>query len=66
MGFMCNGECFMIDSEDYEMVSEHTWCHGKRGYPTTHYQGKTTTLHKLLVEYPSGYDVDHISGNMRG
>lgn len=36
---------------------------GKRGYPVTHIKRKTCPLHRVLLDFPYGNDVDHISGD---
>lgn len=57
------GEQFLIDWDDHERISRYTWHLGKRGYPVTHIKRKTHPLHRVLLDFPDGYDVDHISGD---
>lgn len=64
-----DGGHFVIDADNFEMVSERTWFRGKRGYPVSHTSRrspdghKTETLHKFLLRPGKGFDVDHISGD---
>jgi hypothetical protein len=58
-----NGHRFLIDDEDYEMVSSKKWW-AQRGYiytslhsPGEHY------LHRILMNTPEGMWTDHIDHN---
>ena len=63
IGLFKDGSQFLIDREDYSLVSRHTWYKGKRGYPAASIKRKPRVLHRLLLKPPPGYDVDHISGD---
>lgn len=60
---------FLIDSDDFKLVSVYTWSKGKRGYPIAHKSrksedgNKTFTLHRYLYDFPIHCDIDHIDGN---
>jgi hypothetical protein len=57
---LSNGKEFMIDDEDYELVSQHKWYHGARRYVISNTGGY---LHRLLMSTPKGMYTDHINGN---
>ena len=65
--FFRDGSSFIIDADDFEIVSDYTWHNGKRGYPTYNTSRKIgrkiRPLHILLVGKNEGMDVDHINGN---
>ncbi|MDR3541439.1 MAG: HNH endonuclease [Desulfosporosinus sp.] len=54
---------FLIDVEDYEKVKLYTWYKNIDGYAVTRRDGKTTRLHRLLMEVPDYLQVDHINRN---
>ncbi len=59
---------FLIDADDLEEVSKHSWNKGKRGYPVSTirnfrgYKQRSWCLHTFLLN-KSNFDIDHISGN---
>lgn len=57
----------MWDSSDGELVGSHVWyvgtMGGKKRYAFTRIDGKTTYMHRLLMNAPDGVEVDHINGN---
>ena len=62
VAYFQNGGAFLFDELDLPMIQDHTWHHGKRGYPATHHKGKTEVFHKML--YPGIKDeIDHINGD---
>ena len=62
VAFFQNGGAFLFDELDLPLIQEHTWHHGKRGYPATHHKGKTVVFHKLLYPHIQG-EIDHINGD---
>jgi hypothetical protein len=62
VAFFQNGGAFLFDELDLPLIQEHTWHHGKRGYPATHFKGKTVVFHKLLYPDIQG-EIDHINGD---
>lgn len=64
--FFNDGTFFIIDSNDFELVSKYTWFKSKRGYPVAHFsrkspQGhKTFSLHRYLFNFPPSGTIDHI------
>ena len=65
--YFINGEHFVIDACDFNLVSQFTWWLGKRGYPVAKTSRKSKeghksiTVHSLLLRPVPGFDVDHIS-----
>ena len=57
-----NGDAFLFDKIDLPLIKRHTWYLGKRGYPATHYRGRTVVFHRLLFPEADG-EVDHINGD---
>ena len=62
VAYFQSGGAFLFDELDLPLIQEHTWHHGKRGYPATHYKGKTVVFHKLLYPDIQG-EIDHINGD---
>ena len=57
-----SGGAFLFDEIDLPLIERHTWHLGKRGYPATHYHGRTVVFHRLLFPDADG-EVDHINGD---
>lgn len=52
----------IADEEDYERVSPHRWrvsCERGRYYARSTINGKTTSLHRFVLDAPAGTLVDH-------
>jgi len=60
-GYTRNGVAFTFDKADYDMVKKHSWHLSKKGYISTKRKGKVVPLHKVILNYPSWMEVDHIS-----
>lgn len=59
---LTQGKFAIIDSEDIPLIENQTWYFGG-GYAVTQIGGKSTSLHRLLLETPAGFDIDHINLN---
>ena len=65
------GEVVLIDDEDYELVSGHTWhcsrqpntCYAKTWPSRTLGKRLPIAMHRLIMNAPPGVEVDHINGN---
>jgi len=59
------GITFMFDVSDYELICQRTWYSSTQGRNGEYYiidcRGKN--LHRLLMNAPNGYEVDHIDLN---
>lgn len=57
-----NGNSFLFDADDFEVVKQHKWSIENSGYVHTTIKQKHVRLHKLLLD--SGkFVIDHINGN---
>lgn len=60
-----HGRFAMVDEDDYERVSAHTW--GHRGtrimYPCSNFNGTFVSLHRFICAAPPGMVVDHVNGD---
>ena len=63
---LTKGKFAIVDAADYEYLSRFRW-HAKeargRFYAATVINGKSITMHQLLMAPPRGMVVDHIDGN---
>ena len=64
--FTAKGERFLIDDDDYELVSGYSW-YTCKGYLQARVKGSPThkrvKLHRLIMEAEKGDIVDHINGD---
>lgn len=67
---LSQGLAALVSPEDYEMVSQFTWCackNGPRFYARrSDYsagKGVTVSMHRMIMNPPDGCVVDHIDGN---
>lgn len=59
-----HGEEILIDKCDFEKLKLHSWCISKTGYPVTNIDGKTTKLHRYLLDLTDpDVVVDHKNHN---
>ena len=65
--FLTKGKSTMVDSEDYELVSQYNWYASEsekgRFYAKSYSNGKRLFLHRVLMNASKGYEVDHINRN---
>jgi hypothetical protein len=52
----------IVDDEDYNFLNEFTWCYTGEA-ALTKILNKTTYLHRMLMNPPTGFQVDHIDRN---
>jgi HNH endonuclease len=63
---LTKGKFAIVDASDYERLSRYKWCASSTGaqtYAYRHYQGRTISMHRFLMNPPKGMVVDHIDGN---
>lgn len=61
-----HGVIFEIDDDDYEKIKTYRWHalkHPNGFYIQTTINRKTIRLHRFLMDFPPGMDIDHIDGN---
>lgn len=56
------GEPFFVDLEDFWKVRDICWHKNDEGYIVGAPNGKTTRIHRLIMDAPDGFDVDHKYG----
>lgn len=57
------GNICLIDTEDIEKISGCYWSLTANGYFHNITDGQHKTLHRFLLGFPDGMDIDHINGN---
>ena len=63
--YFYDGDFFIFDLDDYDLLKEYTWCKGSRGYAITSTNNKNTSAHRVIMNCPDGKVVDHINHNTR-
>lgn len=65
VGYDINNNKYIIDKDDYELVSKYTWHINDNDYFSTLSKGKKIYLHRLILgcDGNDGIVVDHINGN---
>ena len=66
-GKLSEGVTMLVDADDFDRLSGVKWHLSWNGYAVnrSRVNGKNTNIraHRLLVDAPEGYDIDHINGN---
>lgn len=69
IGRTLKNEEFYFDIEDYEQIKEYCWFIDNRGYVLANTFGeekhKMIQMHRLLLNFPEGKDIDHINHNTK-
>ena len=68
VGYLANGESFILDKEDYEKVKPYSWYKTSNGYIATRDRkadGALKTMHRLITEAIGSDMVDHINHDKR-
>lgn len=60
IGYTFKDELFYFDLEDYEKIKNHCWCYGKKDYIYTTIDGKLMQMHRMIMDAPEGWIIDHI------
>lgn len=63
IGYTSKNKIFLIDLEDFEKIKHYCWCMNSHNYIMTNIKGKNVKLHRLILNVPKGYAVDHINHN---
>lgn len=60
-----NGRIVLFDATDELLVRRHRWSGGTASnmYPRTRIGKQVIRMHRLLLNFPEGVEVDHINGN---
>lgn len=64
-GRLSTGEVFCFDVDDYDKISGRVWYRCNRSTNTQTYVGdcRGLCIHRIIIDAPSGYEVDHINLN---
>lgn len=67
---LTNGKSTLVDDENFDMLNAHKWHASKSGHKfyaqSKIWNGekwKTTMMHRLIMQTPSGFETDHINGD---
>lgn len=60
--FTSKHESFFVDSDDYEIIGNIHWWLDSSGYVVGEQDGKRIWLHRMVMNCPAEYEVDHIHG----
>lgn len=67
---LTRGKVAIVDDADFEYLNQWNWyaSKAKKGFYAQHTQGifpfkKRVYMHRLIMNAPDGFDVDHINGN---
>ena len=63
--FDINGDSFIFDAQDLNLVQGHRWRIDPYGYPVTRIEQKNYRLSRLILQPQNGLYVDHINGDTR-
>lgn len=62
IGYCAGGKIFLFDTEDYDKIKKYRWCSDDKGYISTRIEGKTTMLHRFILDTNQEREVDHVEG----
>jgi HNH endonuclease/AP2 domain len=64
---LSKGRVAIVDDDMFEYLNQWSWFYHKNGYAMRSYRRegkfKKDRMHRVVVNAPAGYDVDHINGN---
>lgn len=66
---LTKGRVALVDDEDFELLNQWSWCINKDGqwpYAIRRQRNaipNTIVMHRLLMGFPQGMEIDHIDGN---
>lgn len=58
-----HGQFAIVDDEDYDIVSRYKWHTMANGTGSHIYAATKLRMHRLILDAPPGYMVDHINGD---
>jgi hypothetical protein len=62
-GKYANGRKALIDDQDYDNLTDHSWSVGSNGYPRCTHEQKQFLMHDFIMPPVPGMMVDHINQN---
>lgn len=60
---LTKGMFVLVDDDDYEYLNSFNWCVSSHGYAKAGINKKTVYMHRMIMGYPKGYQIDHINEN---
>jgi hypothetical protein len=60
---LTNGECAIVDDDDFDTVNQHRWMRTLAGYAVTTNSRRRIRMHRLVMDAPANTDIDHINRN---
>jgi hypothetical protein len=63
---LSQGKTSLVDSEDFDRINNHKWSYHPRKhleYGRGRVGGKMVYLHRFIMNFPKGKEIDHINGN---
>lgn len=66
IGYTLNGDEFWFDIKDYDLIKNICWRKNSAGYIVGYYDviQKDVSLHRMVMGFPDGLEVDHIHGEL--
>lgn len=61
-----NGDCTVVDDEDFDVLNRHKWSVTNKGYVVRagpRPKRRQILLHRVVNQTPDGLQTDHINGN---
>lgn len=62
IGYTSQGKEFFFDKEDYQIIKDYCWYENDQGYLLARIGNKSIRMHRIILNAPDGYEVDHIHG----
>ena len=62
IGYTSKGEEFYFDLEDYDLIKDYCWYINNDGYVQTNINRKQISMHRLIMNAPQDFVVDHKNG----
>lgn len=60
---LTQGKTALISDEDYDRVTEHSWCFHKNGYAKARIDTKYVLMHRWILGAKAGQQIDHANCN---
>jgi hypothetical protein len=60
---LANNSLAIVDDEDLDKVVVHKWSLHRGRYASANVEGKTTLMHRFILNTAKGLEVDHIDGD---
>ena len=56
---LTQGKFALVDDKDFDWLNQFKWCVNSKRYV----MNRGSTMHKMIMQPPEGYQVDHINGD---